>query len=74
MHQQGGPADHGDVELAEVDDFLENFSEENIMRTVIFYTNQTLCTIALCYRDFASWPPPDIKASVNNSLRCLIRP
>jgi Ca2+-transporting ATPase len=65
VHQQGGPADSGDVELAEIDDF----SEENITRTIIFYANQTLRTIALCYRDFASWPPPGIEASVVNEVR-----
>ena len=32
-------------------------AEENISRTIIFYANQTLRTIALCYRDFESWPP-----------------
>lgn len=30
----------------------------NINRTIIFYANQSLRTIALCYRDFPSWPPP----------------
>ncbi|KAF4571338.1 hypothetical protein EYR36_008667 [Pleurotus pulmonarius] len=30
---------------------------ENISRTIIFYANQTLRTIALCYRDLPSWPP-----------------
>jgi len=30
----------------------------NIERTIIFYANQSLRTIALCYRDFPSWPPP----------------
>ena len=60
VHQQGGPTDCGDVELAEIDDF----SKENITRTIIFYANQTLCTIA--HRNFASWLPPDIKASVVN--------
>lgn len=29
----------------------------NISRTIIFYANQMLRTIALCYRDFDSWPP-----------------
>lgn len=29
----------------------------NISRTIIFYANQMLRTIALCYRDFESWPP-----------------
>ena len=52
--------DRGDVELAEIDDF----SEENITRTIIFYANQTLRTVALRCRDFASRPPPGIEASV----------
>ena len=52
--------DRRDVELAETDDF----SEENITRTIIFYANQTLRTIVLCYRDFASQPLPGIEASV----------
>jgi Ca2+-transporting ATPase len=59
-----GPADRGNVELAEIDDF-----SENITRRIIFYANQTLRTIALCYRDFASWPPPDIEPSVVNEVR-----
>lgn len=36
------------------------FTEEtinNIQKTIIFYANQSLRTIALCYRDFESWPP-----------------
>ncbi|OCF76311.1 calcium-translocating P-type ATPase, PMCA-type [Kwoniella mangroviensis CBS 8886] len=36
------------------------FNEEtmnNIMKTIIFYANQSLRTIALCYKDFESWPP-----------------
>jgi Ca2+-transporting ATPase len=28
-----------------------------ISRTIAFYASQTLRTIALCYRDFPSWPP-----------------
>ena len=65
MHHQGGPADRGDVELAEIDDF----SEENITRTILFYTYQTLHTIALCYKDFASWLLPGIAPSVVNEVR-----
>ncbi|KAG2341321.1 calcium-translocating P-type ATPase [Suillus weaverae] len=51
-------AEPDDVEVAEID----SFSEENISRTIIFYANQTLRTIALCYRDFSSWPPPGMQA------------
>ena len=36
---------------------IEALDAENISRTIIFYANQTLRTIALCYRDFPSWPP-----------------
>ena len=68
MHQQRGPADRGDVELTEIDDF----SEDNITRTIIFYANQTLHTIALCYRDFVSWPPPGIEASVVDDVRVFL--
>ncbi|KAG8697568.1 hypothetical protein FRC08_006447 [Ceratobasidium sp. 394] len=31
--------------------------EENISRTIIFYANQMLRTLALAYRDFEQWPP-----------------
>ncbi len=30
---------------------------DNISRTITFYASQALRTIALCYRDFPSWPP-----------------
>jgi len=52
-------AEADDVEVADID----GFSEENISRTIIFYANQTLRTIALCYRDFPSWPPPGMQAT-----------
>ncbi|KAF9234118.1 Ca-transporting ATPase [Melanogaster broomeanus] len=37
---------------------IDKNSQENISRTIIFYANQTLRTIAVCYRDFGTWPPP----------------
>lgn len=52
-----GSADK-DVETRELDEL----SRDNISRTIIFYANQTLRTIALCYRDFESWPPPGVHA------------
>ncbi|KAG1821813.1 Ca-transporting ATPase [Suillus subaureus] len=52
-------AESDDVEVAEIG----GVSEENISRTIIFYANQTLRTIALCYRDFPSWPPPGMQAT-----------
>ena len=42
-----------EVETVEIDEL----SKDNISRTIIFYANQTLRTIALCYRDFEQWPP-----------------
>lgn len=42
-----------EIETEEIDEM----SKDNISRTIIFYANQMLRTIALCYRDFDSWPP-----------------
>ncbi len=39
---------------------IRDFTDEtrdNISKTIIFYANQTLRTIAICYRDFEQWPP-----------------
>lgn len=44
--------------------------KDNIARTIIFYANQTLRTIALCYRDFESWPPAG-KKNDENEVRCV---
>ncbi|KAG6827741.1 hypothetical protein H0H92_010587 [Tricholoma furcatifolium] len=40
---------------------IDTLEAENISRTIIFYANQTLRTIALCYRDFENWPPRGLK-------------
>jgi Ca2+-transporting ATPase len=40
---------------------IDELAKENISRTIIFYANQTLRTIAVCYRDFTSWPPRGMK-------------
>jgi Ca2+-transporting ATPase len=37
---------------------IDELSRENISRTIIFYANQMLRTIAIGYRDFETWPPP----------------
>jgi Ca2+-transporting ATPase len=42
------------VETIEID----AYAEVNASRTIIFYANQSLRTIAICYRDFPMWPPP----------------
>lgn len=51
VHQDGNKGD--DIETTEFDDDTMS----NISKTIIFYANQSLRTIALCYRDFESWPP-----------------
>ena len=37
---------------------IDSKTEENIANTIIFYANQMLRTIAICYRDVDQWPPP----------------
>lgn len=49
----------GTIETKEID----SLAEDNISRTIIFYANQTLRTIALCYRDFDTWPPRHFEAT-----------
>jgi Ca2+-transporting ATPase len=58
--------DKGVVETKGIDEL----AGDNISRTIIFYANQTLRTIALCYRDFASWPPRNVEYSDDNEVRC----
>jgi Ca2+-transporting ATPase len=53
--RQDGNYSHG-IETKDID----KLSWENISRTIIFYANQTLCTIALSYRDSESWPPQGV--------------
>jgi len=36
---------------------IDETTKDDISRTIIFYANQMLRTVALCYRDFESWPP-----------------
>jgi Ca2+-transporting ATPase len=53
-----------EVETAVIDEL----ASDNISRTIIFYANQTLRTIALCYRDFDSWPPPGARPSAEDEV------
>jgi Ca2+-transporting ATPase len=48
---------------------IDALASDNISRTIIFYANQTLRTIALCYRDFDSWPPPGVETSPEDEVR-----
>ncbi|KAH9831589.1 calcium-translocating P-type ATPase [Rhodofomes roseus] len=49
----GDASESAGVETREIDDL----ARDNVSRTIIFYANQTLRAITLCYRDFESWPP-----------------
>ncbi|KAI1783903.1 P-type ATPase [Ganoderma leucocontextum] len=54
-----------DFETVEIDELALN----NIQRSIIFYANQMLRTIAVCYRDFESWPPHGVHAeSIDDAL------
>lgn len=52
------------VETAE----LDAYAEVNVSRTIIFYANQSLRTIAICYRDFTIWPPPGLHRNVDEDV------
>lgn len=53
VHKDGQGYKGDEIETLDIDEL----ASDNISRTIIFYANQTLRTIALCYRDFNSWPP-----------------
>jgi Ca2+-transporting ATPase len=49
-------SEDGEVETREIDEF----SKDNIQRTIIFYANQTLRTIVIFYKDIDRWPPSEV--------------
>ncbi|KAG5642715.1 hypothetical protein DXG03_002291 [Asterophora parasitica] len=61
---QAEAEEEGNVETTEIG----ALEEENISRTIIFYANQSLRTIALCYRDFESWPPAGMSHDEENEV------
>jgi P-type Ca2+ transporter type 2C len=65
VHQSGGGMMAGDE--VETSDICE-LDGDNISRTIIFYANQTLRTIALCYRDFNSWPPKGVDCAAEDEV------
>ena len=52
--QDSSSSESDEVETREIDEL----SKENIANTIIFYANQMLRTVALCYREVDTWPPP----------------
>ncbi|ODO10159.1 calcium-translocating P-type ATPase, PMCA-type [Cryptococcus amylolentus CBS 6273] len=47
---------------------FDDQSRTNINKTIIFYANQSLRTIALCYRDFESWPPKGSELTASDEV------
>ena len=39
---------------------IDERKRESIFDTITFYANQTLRTIAVCYRDLDNWPPAGV--------------
>ncbi|KAF7327877.1 Calcium-transporting ATPase [Mycena kentingensis (nom. inval.)] len=66
VHKPGTQSQHegNDIETAPIDEL----ANDNITRTTIFYANQMLRTIALCYRDLESWPPRNASVNGDNEV------
>ncbi|KAJ6544760.1 calcium-transporting ATPase [Mycena vulgaris] len=66
VHKDGASAESasGEIETGAIDEL----ANDNITRTTIFYANQMLRTIALCYRDLDSWPPRDMSHDDQNEV------
>lgn len=47
---------------------IDTYAEVNVSRTIIFYANQSLRTLAICYRDFAVWPPPGLHRNAEEDV------
>ena len=58
---------HDSVETREID----GLGKENIANTIIFYANQMLRTIALCYKEVDVWPPNGTSGQEEISLSDL---
>jgi Ca2+-transporting ATPase len=52
VREDGAPNGAGEDKEVETQE-IDALAKDNIL----FYANQTLRTIAICYRDFRSWPP-----------------
>jgi Ca2+-transporting ATPase len=58
------------VETIEID----AYAEVNVSCTIIFYANQSLRTITICYRDFPIWPPPGLHRNEDDDVCRSISP
>ena len=52
--QDSSSSKNNEVETREIDEL----SKENIANTISLYASQMLRTVALCYREVDTWPPP----------------
>ena len=59
---KGSLPDSENIELTEIDEL----GRDNISRTIIFYANQMLRTIALCYRDMDTLPDAEKVRNISN--------
>ncbi|TFK18068.1 hypothetical protein FA15DRAFT_731578 [Coprinopsis marcescibilis] len=50
---------------------IDEMAQQSISRTIIFYANQTLRAIVICYCDLPSWPPAG--SHLNSSCQDLAR-
>ncbi|KAJ7608118.1 hypothetical protein DFH06DRAFT_1379188 [Mycena polygramma] len=66
IHKDGAGAGVATTEIETA--LIDEFANDNITRTTIMYANQTLRTIALCYKDFDSWPPKDTEHDEQNKV------
>jgi len=55
------------VEMTDID----TDAKENISQTIIFYANQMLHTIVICYHDFSSWLAANITLT-NGEVHSII--
>ncbi|KAG8971302.1 hypothetical protein FRB90_010532, partial [Tulasnella sp. 427] len=63
VHKPGSPTTSSSNEIPTRE--ISAIERENLSRTIIFYANQTLRTIAIAYRELESWPPKG--SSLNES-------
>ncbi|GAA5852031.1 hypothetical protein JCM9279_005037 [Rhodotorula babjevae] len=64
VQERGADAATDEVETEALDDE----TRANISRTIIFYACQSLRTIALCSRDFPSWPPAGAQVNAEGEV------
>lgn len=67
VHKPDSPSSSEEKEEIETDE-LDEVDKDDISRTIIFYANQMLRTIALCYRDFESWPPQGMELTEDKKV------